>query len=433
MASTTQYDEAIARAKAALESYSAEAEELAKLYETARKNAQAQYEAQKRESASQASEQKRKAGIETQLAERNYDQRLASRGLALSGENAQTSLDLLVALRNQLAGIDSDLRSRNATLDTDLANKQHEIDLSYANQRASNAEKRANLASELASAEANRESALAAQRAADAAEKAAAASLSATSAGKTGSSGSSGSKSGSSSGKGGSSASKDEEAEETVKGLEEFLAEKGLSAAATDPKGFGQTLGRLSGNTVGTLSGKKATADGVLFGSAIDPEIKAATLAKQLVSSAGGSGKGLTLRQQAAVKDLLDNVLANYRLSETYENELLFNLRSMGYDPTTAATADSVTAELRKEAEKTYNVSYRVAYNLYTHVGYTGEEVAKRAQRNARDTQLRYLYEHSRDEDQFEYVAGELGLSGSLSAFYRQAQKDGLRLGSALQ
>ncbi len=412
MASDTQYEEAIARAKAALESYSAEAEELAKLYETARQNAQAQYEAQKRESASQAAEQKRQAGIEMRRAERNYDQRLASRGLSLSGENAQTSLDLLVALRNQLAGIDSDLRSRDASLDVDLANKQHELDLSYAKQRADNAEKRADLASELASAEANQAAAKAAQEAAAAAAKAA----------STG-------KGGSSAGKGSATGSE----EETGKGLSDFLAEKGLSGAAADPKGFGQTLGRAAGNTVGSLSGKNATADGVLFGSAIDPEIKAASLAKQLVSSAGGSGKGLTLRQQAAVKELLDNVLANYRLSDAYETELLFNLRSMGYDPATAATADSVTEELRRQAEKTYNVSYRAAYNLYNHSGYTGEDVAARAQRSARNTQLRYLYEHSRDEDQFEYVAGVLGLSSLLNSFYRQAASNGLQLGSALK
>ncbi len=398
MASSTQYDEAIARAKAALESYSAEAEELAKLYETARRNAQAQYEAQKKESAAQAAEQKRQAGIETRLTERNYEQRLASRGLALSGENAQTSLDLLVALRNQLAGIDSDRQSRDAALDVDLANRQHELDLSYAKQRADSAEKRADLASELASAEANRESAIAAQKAADAAAKAA-----------------SGSK---------------EEAE-TGKGLADFLAEKGLSAAAADPKGFGQTLGRATGNTVGSLSGKSASADGVLFGKGYDPEVKAATLAKQIVSSAGGNGKGLTLPQQSAVKELLDKVLANYRLSDDYETELLFNLQSMGYDPETAATADRVTADLREKAEHAYEVCYRTAYSLYRHSGYSGEEVAARAERTARDNQLRYLYEHSLDEGQFEFVAGELGLSDALEAFYRQAKKQGLRLGSA--
>ena len=51
-----EYDTWIAKAKAELESYSAEQEAIKKLYEQARQNAQASYDAQKEQLAKQSAE-----------------------------------------------------------------------------------------------------------------------------------------------------------------------------------------------------------------------------------------------------------------------------------------------------------------------------------------------------------------------------------------
>ncbi|MBQ3154140.1 MAG: hypothetical protein IJB88_02805, partial [Clostridia bacterium] len=96
------YDTWLAGAKAALDGYSAEQKAIAALYEQAKQNAANAYDAKQKQLASQTVQSKNRAAIDTKRTERNIGQTLASRGLAFSGENAQTHLDLNLSLQNRL-------------------------------------------------------------------------------------------------------------------------------------------------------------------------------------------------------------------------------------------------------------------------------------------------------------------------------------------
>lgn len=392
---TNSYEEAIARAKAALESYSAEAEELARLYENAKNNAQNAYEAQKEQTSAQARESRRQADIDMQRTERNLDQRLASRGLAFSGENAQTRLDLLVALRNQLAGIDSDERNRLAGLDQALADRISELDMAYAANRADSAKQLAALNADLASAEANK-------AAADAAAKAAAKAP---------------------------AASKPNDDTAATPATDQEKA----AAILQGPLQFGETFKSMSKNLMNKFqglpvedpseSGDKGT---------VVPEVSARNLATQLVKAAGSSGKISGSRQQAALSSLLDALLASVNLDSDYYDELMLNLRSLGYRPDYAQTADENVAKLQNASRDVYETMYQRYCNIYRKVGMADGDAVRRAQQDARYLQLRYLYTHSYDADEFEYAADALQLTGYLDEFYNRLskEKEKVKLGS---
>ena len=384
---TNSYEEAIARAKAALESYSAEAEELARLYENAKTNAKNAYEAQKEQTSAQAKESRRQADIDMQRTERNLDQRLASRGLAFSGENAQTRLDLLVALRNQLSGIDSDERNRLADLDQALADRTSELDMAYAANRADSAKQLAALNADLASAEANK---AAADAAAKAAAKAAASKAPASK-------------------PEGDTATDEEKAKAILKG----------------PLQLGENFKNMAKNLMNKFQGLPVEDPSENGGKGtVVPEVSARNLANQLVKAAGSSGKISGSRQQAALSSLLDALLASVNLDSDYYDELMLNLRSLGYRPDYAQTVDENVAKLQNASRDVYETMYQRYYNLYRKVGMVEGDAVRRAQQDARYLQIRYLYAHSYDEDEFEYAADALQLTGYLNEFYDRLSKE---------
>ena len=396
MASTNSYEAAIARAKAALESYSSEAEELARLYETAKQNAQNAYQTQKEQTSARAEESRRKAGIDMQRTERNLDQRLAARGLSLSGENAQTRLDLLVALRNQLSGIDSDERDQLAALDQSLADRQGELDMAYAQSRTDSAKQLASLNADLAAAEANK-------AAAEAAAKAAAAAASSKG-----------------NGNGNGSGSSDSADQPDLKSI----AEAPLQAGTL----FKSLSKGLMNSFRGLPSGFEQKREPVV------PQVNARTLANQLVKAAGSSGKISGSRQQASLASLLDALLSSVNLDRDYYDELLLNLRSLGYRPDYAQTVDENTAKLQSEARDVYETMYARYYNLHRNVGEADGDAARLAEQEARYRQLRYLYTHSVDADEFDYAVESLKLNSYLNTFYSRLAKEKLKvkLGSEL-
>lgn len=390
MASYSQYEEAIARAKAALESYSSEAEELARLYENAKANAQNTYETQKEQASAQAKESRRKAGIDMQRTERNLDQRLASRGLALSGENAQTRLDLLVALRNQLSGIDSDERNQLANLDHALADRQSELDMAYAEKRADRAKQLASLNADLAAAEANK----AAAEEAAAASKAAAAAAAASKGGGSGSGG-----------------------KNTSSKLED------LQSLVDLPMSFGETFKKMSKNLLNRFQGLPVTPSGNGKDTVV-PEVTARSLATQLVKAAGSNGKISGSREQASLASLLDALLSSVNLDSDYYDELMLNLRSLGYRPDYAQSADKIAAKLQSDSRDVYDTIYDRHYNLYRNIGEADGDAARLAAREARYQQIRYLYTHSADNDEFDYAIESLKLSGYLGDFYTRLSNE---------
>lgn len=381
------YEEAIARAKSALESYSAETEALARLYETAKQNAQSAYEAQKQQTAEQAKEARRMADVDMQRTERNLDQRLASRGLAFSGENAQTRLDLLLALRNRLSGIDSDERAQYASLDQALADRQHELDLAYASSRTDAAKQLASLNADLAAAEANKASA---EEAAKAAAAAAAA------------------------------ASKP--------------ADKTDSAASTKPPTVHHSVQKpgSAASGAGTGAGGSGSGSEGESASGVTPSISAQNLAKQMVTAVGGNGRISTATQQANMAALLDSLLATTTFDSAYYEELMLNLRSLGFRPDYAEQSAESGEQLQKSAADYYDKHYKRYFGVYRNAGYSVTEADRRASEQARYEQLRYLYTHSLSKDLFDAAVEELSLGTYVDGFYsRLAQEDkNLRLGS---
>ena len=401
--SKNAYEEAIARAKAALESYSSVSEELARLYENAKQNARTAYEAQKEQTSAQAAEARRQADVNMQRTERNLDQRLASRGLSLSGENAQTRLDLLVAMRNQLAGIDSDEREQLASLDQALADRTHELDMAYAGSRADSAKQLASLNADLAAAEANKAAAEAASQAA--AKAASQAALQAAAKAPSGSQGS-------------GSDSSEAKVKDLLKG----------------PLQLGETFKSMSKNLMKKFQGLPVDFDGKGGKGTVVPEVSARNLAAQLVKAAGSSGKISGSRQQASLSSLLNALMDSVDLDRDYYDELMLNLRSLGYRPDYAQSAEEEALKLQGASRDVYDTMYRRYFNIYRNAGYLEGDAGRKAEKEARYRQIHYLYTHSYDKDEFDYATDTLGLNGYLNEFYDRIseEKPKVKLGSEL-
>lgn len=147
-----EYNTWLAEAKAALDGYSAAQQELAGLYEQAKANAEAEYRAQKQQLEKETRASKNQAVVDTMKTERDLDRTLASRGLAFSGENAQTSLDLALDLRGRLAELEDNAAKAASDLDTRRANTKNQLELAYTKEKSNSAEKLADMKLAFASA-----------------------------------------------------------------------------------------------------------------------------------------------------------------------------------------------------------------------------------------------------------------------------------------
>lgn len=396
MASLNQYEEAIARAKAALDSYSAEAEALKELYENAKANARTAHETQKQQLAEQTAESRRRADVDMQKTERNLDQRLAARGLAFSGENAQTRLDLTLALRNRLADIDSEYSAQSAALDQSLADKQSELDLAYASDRSDRARQLASLNADLASAEAGKQAALEAARAAAAQEAAA-------------------------------QAAREEAAAAKEAAAQAAAAAKQQAGNQNSKPGSTGSADKDVQNALQDILGDTGESD-----KGITPQISARDLAKQMVATAGSNGSISTGAEQAKLTLLLDSLLESIPLDSDYYRNLMLNLRSLGYRPDYAQNSTSGSdSQIQKEAANLYETNYRRYFNIHRNAGESITEADRIATSEARYEQIRYLFTHSTTQEQFLSAVKAMELSSYLSTFYARAQtKDKVSLGS---
>ncbi len=399
------YKKQIAAAQAALEQYSAQQREIEKLYEQARKNASDAYDGQKQKLAEEADRKTNQAAVDMLRTERNIDRTLASRGLAFSGENAQTRLDLTLALRNQIDEIESDQREADAALERERNAKLTDLDLKYADQKKDGAEKLASLHADLASGIAARDNALAQS-----------ASQSAASNGHAGDKTQS------------ATQGATQGVAQNGSNLEKWLSEHEPSKEK-DPilYAFWKSARRYLEKRNASLT--KYT----------DPEVSARDLAKQFVQAAGKNGKIYGYEQQRRLAAMLKEMKKSYRLSEEYERQLMLNLQSLGYSPEYVQRMDSQTERLRKKAAELYEICYRRYLNVYSYAGVGKEEGALLAEKAALFEEFAYLYANSESSEQFEAAVTVLGLSDGLSDFYRQVeeknkQEDGkkYRLGSDL-
>ncbi len=372
-----EYEKQIAAAKAALEHYSAQQQEIAKLYEQAKKNASAAYDSQKQKLADETDKKTNQAAVDMLRTERNIDQTLASRGLAFSGENAQTRLDLTLALRNQLNEMESDQREADAALERERNAKLTDLDLAYANQQQSGAEKLASLHADLASGIAARESALA---------------QSASSGGQTG--------------------NKTENKMQDEKDLEVWLSEQEPSKEQ-DPVRY--AIWKRAREYLETKNAYTAKFT--------NPEVSARDLAKQFVQSAGKSGKIYGYEQQRRLAAMLQEVKQRYRLTKEYEQQLMLNLQSLGYNPDYVQSMNSQTEKMRKKAAELYTEWYQRYLRIYGLAGVKSENPALLAEKSARFDELAYLYTNSESIEQFEAAAAAMGLSNELDNFYQQVEE----------
>ena len=374
------YNTWLAEAKAALDGYSAEQAAIAKLYEQAKQNASDAFETQKQQLQSQNKADKNQAATDAMRTERNINQTLASRGLAFSGENAQTHLDVTLGLQNKLADIDRDTRAQTQSLETQKNDTLSSLDLAHANARADSAQKRAELQNELAS--------IAAQQA--------------------------------------STQTKTEDKTDTSDGSDTQTAVKPL------PNLKGKTLAERVRLMLQYIASQKQndSAD-----TAYVPEISARELAKQLIVSAGSGGTVTTPEQQVLLTTLLQALGDKETFDEDYYNELMLNLRSMGYRPDYTVDPEQQKEELIEQSQSVYSDNYQRYYAMYTAIGMKPEACDVSAGEQAMFVQLGYLYERCATKKEFESLAATLHMSEDLAEFYNKLSASGKKyvLGAQLQ
>ncbi len=361
------YNTWLAEAKAALDGYSAEQAAIAKLYEQAKQNAAASYDAKQKQLATQTEQSKNQAAIDTKKTERNINQTLASRGLAFSGENAQTQLDLNLNLQNRLAAIDRDAAAQAQELESDKADKLHELDLAHARERSDSAKQRAELQKELAD--------IASQKAS--------------------------------------------QTQNSTEKLPETGDRQESSPQSELPDLKGKSLGERIKLMLEYAAKQQQQAKEE---AAYTPAISARDLAKQLVSSAGGKGYVSGYEQQESLAALLDALTEEHVLDGAYYDELLLNLRSMGYRSDYMETVDRELKALCKESGAVYTDAYDRYYKMYEMIGHAPEDSDKMAGELALFGQLVYLYERCESKERFELAVESLGAEDALREFYQKVK-----------
>ena len=341
------YKKRIEEAKTALAGYSEAEKKLRALYDQAIKNADAAYKAESERVEAQAKKDKTAAAVDTKKLEKNLDQTLASRGLAFSGENAQTALDLSLLLQNRLNDIDADAADKQNTLAIENAEAKQALEEKKLSSAQKQYAEQTGLAAKLA-------------------------------------------------------------------GLEQEAApDPGISVPTDGKVNPMEVLQNVAGKVYDAAQETKEKRY-------VTPAISAANLAKQMVNTiSGGKGTVMGDKQQMGISNLLAKMEEQGQLEPSYRKQLLLNLQSLGfsYDP---GDEGSNETHLKNNAANEYFKSYNRFYRLYSLADLPEEEAAKRAVGDAKLAELRYLYDHTFNNDQFRKLAGELALSEWLETFYQR-------------
>lgn len=366
------YNTWLKEAKAALDSYSASRQEIASLYRQAKENAKAEYLAQKEQLEKETKRSMNQAATENMKLHRDIDRTLASRGLAFSGENAQTDVDMALNLRGRLAELEDQRTERASALDTGYADTAYQMDLAYAKENSEAAEKLTDMKMAMASAVKN---------------------------------------------------AQDTKEEAVPNG------ETGAEIPQPDLKGksFSQKVKLLAQHAKEVQAAKDKA-------SQFTPEISAKELAKQLVSAVGKDGVIGSISQQEALEKALNRLTEANHLSEPYLQELMLNLSSLGYRPDYREDEAYGLEDLQKRSYEAYDQYYDRYYHMYRSAGYDAKQSDGFAGKKALFMQFVYLYTNSRNKEVFENAMSALGYRNELEEFYKEIQKDPHQygLGSAL-
>ena len=366
------YNTWLQEAKDALDGYSAYQAEMAEYYRKAQENAKAEYLAEKEQLKKDTAHSQNQAVVDTMKTERDLDRTLASRGLAFSGENAQTNLDLTLDLRGRLADLETAAAEQDEKLNADYKRLSNELSLAHAQSKASAAEKEADLKMDIASA-----------------------------------------------------LQKAEAAEEEAAAKEP--AEEDSSLPDMTGKSFFERVKLLGQYAKEQMAAKQEA-------SKYTPEISAKELAKQLVSAAGEEGVIGSIAHQEKLEALLGRLTEEHDLSDAYLQELMLNLRSLGYRPDYREDEAYGLEDLQNRSAEAYQSYYDRYYRLYRSSGYSASESDELAGPKALFMQFVYLYANSKNREVFESAMKGLGYRNELEAFYKQIESDPNRygLGSAL-
>ena len=376
----TEFNTWLEEAKTALDTFSAGQEELTRLYEEAKANAKAEYDAQKEQLKKDTQASKNQAVTDTMKTERDLDRTLASRGLAFSGENAQTGLDLTLDLRGRLAELDDNESRRAGELEAHHNDTQNQLSMTYNKQRTEGAEKMADLLMDMANA----------------------------------------------SMKYSDSDATTEPQPETESAV---TSENPYGIPMPDFTGmsFSQRVKAMAEYTKKVNAAKE-------LAEKFTPVVSAKELAKQLVSVAGEGGVISTIAQQESLEKILGGLLEAHDLSDGYLEELMLNLRSLGYLPNYREDVSYGMEDLIKRSADARDDYYSRYYRIYRSAGYSPEESDAKAGETALFLQFVYLYRNSRTKEMFETAMGELGYRKELNSFYAEIAKkpDEYALGSSL-
>ena len=373
----TEYNSWLEEAKTALDTFSAGQEELAKLYQQAMANAKTEHEAQKEQLAKDTVASKNQAVVDNAKTERDLDRTLASRGLSFSGENAQTGLDLALDLRSRLAELDDKEDRLSAELDGKHNDTQTKLAMEYAEKRSAGAEKLADMMLGMAAVS------------------------------------------------------------------PEAPSENGPATPETAPEAdnfYGIPMPDLTGLSFSARV--KAMAEYATkvqaakeLAEKFTPTVSAKELAKQLVSVAGENGIVGSIAQQETLETMLSKLLEAHDLSPTYLEELMLNLRSLGYRPDYREDVAYGMEDLQNRSVEARDSYYERYYRLYRSAGYEPEESDRLAAEQALFLQFVFLYRNSRSKEMFETAMSGLGYRKELDDFYGAISKDPDKygLGSSLE
>ena len=345
------YSDSIEALKAGLSQYSESEKQLTELYKQAIANAEAEYKTAVKQVNDQYKRDRNEAHADTVREERSLNNMLAARGLGFSGEAAQAKLNSNIILSNRLGELNRGKVDAETKLSLDLSDKKSALSLDNAEKIREVQKGRDDLNAKIASIIAEREDNAAKIKA----EK--------------------------------------EMAEAKLKAEMEML-ELELNAKNNNS----------SGNGVGSSGGQAG-------GSGYTPTMTAKELAKALITTASGGGSSIdgSHAQQYSINKYLTELTDKYKVSEEYVNDLIFVLRSYGYED--VGESKRRTDVITYEAITYYYNQYDKYYDLYINRGFNEGKAHTEAKKAAQNEQLEYIYENSRNTYEFKECCNDIGIS----------------------
>ncbi len=172
------------------------------------------------------------------------------------------------------------------------------------------------------------------------------------------------------------------------------------------------------GKNAGASNGSNTSADG-----GYTPAMSAKELAKALISTASGGGSSVdsSHAQQYSINKYLLELTDKYGVSDDYLNDLIFVLRSYGYEDVGASKRR--TDVITYEAITYYYNEYDKYYDNYVKRGMSEGKAHSEAKKTAESAQLEFIYKNSRSTQEFKDCCNDIGInSTAVQAFLNEKE-----------